>query len=364
MPNATSAEQRTMDIKEVLKRFEPAKDVKSITAEPQVRSARYSPCGKALIAGGFDARVRRWNTAAKEPAELPSLDGHHGWVDGLAFRADDELLFTGDSWGQLRCTHGYCAEQPTVGWQHDSAHDGWIRDLATSPDGRLLASCGSDCACRVWSVEDGQKRYELANYGRDLYRIIWAPDGTLITGDDRGAVKQWRLDGTLVREFDARVLFTVSRLQDVGGVQALAVDPAGKLLAVGGVTPKNGGTVVGVPTLLLFDVATAEQKSQWKLGTDNDCFVADVHFHDAGFLSLVTYGTPGQGQLIYVAPGEAAPLFTKKLTNPQSLSWHPDGQRVAIVTTNAGSNGNGRPLGKNGAYKTNQSPIQLFHVPG
>jgi len=352
-----------MDTKELLKRFEPTKNVKTIAAQTQVRSARFSPCGKVLVAGGFDARVRRWNTADDEPAELSSFDGHHGWVDGLAFRAEGELLFTGDSWGQLRATRGYCAEQPTVAWQHETAHDGWIRDLAISPDGRLVASCGSDRVCRLWSAEDGQKKHELAT-GRDLYRVLWAPDGTLITGDERGVVKQWRLDGTLIKEFDARALFAVSRLQDVGGVQTLAIDSAGTLLAVGGVTPKNGGTVVGVPTLLVFDMTTGQQKHQWKLGTDNDCFVADVHFHHAGFLSLVTYGTPGQGQLIYLVPDEPAPVFTKKLTNPQSLSWHPTGARLAVVTTNAGSNGNGRPLDKSGAYKTNQSPIQLFHLPG
>ena len=54
----------------------------------------------------------------------------------------------------------------------------------------------------------------------------------------------------------------------------------------------------------------------------------------------------------------------KKLTNPHSLLWHPGGQRLAVVTTSAGSNGNGRPLDKDGNYKTNQSPIQVFCLPG
>jgi WD40 repeat protein len=249
-------------------------------------------------------------------------------------------------------------------WRHEQAHEGWIRDLAVSPDATLLASCGSDRACRIWSVEEGTKRHELAAYGRDLFHVLWMPDATLLTGDDRGMVKQWNLDGALVREFDASILYSLSRLQDVGGVETLAIDRAGKLMAVGGVTPKNGGTVVGVPTLLLFDIETGKQTFKWTLGSDNDCFVADVHIHDDGFLSLVTYGTPGQGQLLYVQPGEATPFFTRKLTNPQSLAWHPAGRRLAVVTTSAGSNGNGRPLDKGGNYKTNQSPIQVFRVPG
>jgi WD40 repeat protein len=349
---------------ELLERFQPAKEVQTLAADVQLRSARYSPCGKARVGGSFDARVRRWNASDDAPAELPAIEGHRGWIDGLAFRAQDELLFTGDSWGQLQAMRGYAAEQPELAWRHETAHDGWIRDLAVSPDGRLVASCGSDRVCRVWGADDGQKLHELAAYGRDLFRLAWAPDGTLLTGDDRGMVKQWRLDGSLVRAFDASKLYVLSRLQDVGGVQTLAIDRAGKRLAVGGVTPRNGDTVVGAPTLLLFDLATGEQTDQWKLGSDNDCFVADVHFHEAGFLALVTYGTPGQGQLIYVSPGEPTPLFTRKLTNPQSLSWHPAGQRLAVVTTNAGSNGNGRPVDKSGNYKTNQSPIQVFRIPG
>jgi hypothetical protein len=147
-------------------------------------------------------------------------------------------------------------------------------------------------------------------------------------------------------------------------VHSLAIDREGKLLAAGGTTPKNGGTVVGPPTLLIFDVATGEQKHKLTLGADNDCYVADIHFHAEGFLSVVTYGTPGAGQLLYVLPGEDKPFFTKKLPNLHSLSWHPDGQRLAVVATNPGSNGNGRPLDKDGNYIGNNSPIHVLRVNG
>lgn len=348
---------------ELLKKYEP-KEKKVITAEPQVRAARFSPCGKILAAGGFDARVRRWNFVADDMTELPPLEGHHGWVDGLAFRAQGELLFSGDSWGQLCCWAGYTVERPEAKWKYEQAHDGWIRDLAVSPDGKLLASCGSDRVCQVWSIEDGVKQYELAAYGQDLLRVCWGPDSTLLTGDDRGIVKHWKLDGSLVREFNASTLYSLSRLQDVGGVHALAIDREGKLLAAGGVKPKNGGTVVGPPTLLVFDIASGEKKHEWSLGGDNDCFVADVHFHEAGFLSVVTYGTPGQGQLLYVVPGEEKPLLTKKMSNLHSISWHSDGKQFAVTATNPGSNGNGRPVDKDGNYIGNKSPIHVFEVTG
>jgi WD40 repeat protein len=352
-----------IDSKELLKKVEP-KQAKVIEADPQVRSIRFSPCGKILAAGGYDGRVRRWNFSSDETPELPALTGHHAWVETVAFRPAGDLLFSGDSWGQLRCWSDYAADQPTVKWSHEQAHDGWLRDIAVSSDGELIATCGADRCVRVWSAADGAKKHELASYGQDLLHVRFLSDGTLITGDDRGIAKQWNLNGSLVREFNAASLYTLSRLQDVGGIHALAIDAEGKLLAVGGTTPKGGGTVTGVPTLFLFDIATGEQKQKWELGTVNDCYVADMHFRSEGFLSLVTYGTPGQGQLLYVTVHEPTPFFTyKKMANCHSLAWHPDGKRLIVAATNGGSNGNGRPLDKEGNYPGNRSPLHLFTLP-
>jgi WD40 repeat protein len=360
-----------MNTQDLLRQYEPARDATVLTADPQVRSARFSPCGKVLVAGGFDGRVRRWNVAISDPPagetpapqELPPLEGHYAWIDGLAFRSEGELLFTADSWGQLACWNGYAADAPALKWRHEAAHDGWIRDLATSPDGKLLASCGSDQFVRLWAADDGTKQAEIAA-GRDVLRVLWMPDGTILAGDDRGLVKHWRTDGTLIRQFDAAPLYTLSRLQDVGGVHALAIDREGKLVAAGGTIPKNGGTVTGPPTVFVFDISTGEQRHKLTLGADSDCYVADIHFHAEGFLSLVTYGTPGAGQLLYVVPEEGKPFFTRKMSNLHSLSWHPDGRRLAVVATNPGSNGNGRPLDKDGNYVGNKSPIHVFRVSG
>lgn len=351
-----------IDTVDLLRKYQPANKSDAIVADPQVRAARFSPCGKVLVAGGFDGRVRRWDFSQSPAAELPALTGHHAWIDGLAFQADESRLFTGDSWGQLACWRDYSAEQPQLLWRHEQAHTGWVRGLAVSPDGQLLASCGSDKVIRLWSLVDGAQRAEIPA-GRDILQIAWHPDGTLLAGDDRGFIKQWRTDGALVRTFDASILFTVSRLQDVGGVHSLAIDGPGQRLAAGGVVPKNGGTVTGIPTVLVFEVATGEQRARLELGAVNDCYVSDLHFHAEGFLSATTYGTPGAGQLLYATLDEQKPFFTKKLPNAHSLSWHPGGRMLAVVTTSAGSNGNGRPLDKEGNYRRNQSPIQIFHLP-
>lgn len=344
---------------ELLKKYQP-KQFKVLDADPQVSAARFSPCGKVLVAGGYDARVRRWNFETEDFAELPALEGHHGWVEGIAFHGDK--LFTADSWGKLICWKGLTGEKPEIAWQHDQAHDGWVRELAISADGKLVASCAIDHKLKVWSAEDGKLQHEITIV-EDPRVIRFHPDGTLLLGDAKGIVHWLKLDGSLIKKFDAGILFVLSRLQDCGGVQCLALDKEAKTLAVSGCAPKNGGTVVGIPTLLLFDVATGEQKAKFDLGQQNDVNVCDLHWHDEGFISLITYGTPGSGQLMYVRPEEKSPFLTeKKLANPHSISWHPDGKRFAVAATNGGSNGNGRPV-KDGKYVSNKSPIHLFAIP-
>src|SRR5687767_7669376 len=109
------------ELKTLRERYEP-QEFKVVTAEPQVVSARFSLCGKFLVAGGFDARVRRWNLETDEIQERPALAGHQGWVTALAFGPGDRL-FTADSWGQIRawpCS----AEAAEPAWAVINAHDG------------------------------------------------------------------------------------------------------------------------------------------------------------------------------------------------------------------------------------------------
>lgn len=356
-----------LDSQELLKKYEP-KEIGVIVAEPQVASARFSPCGKLIAAGAYDGQVRRWNMDAEGRPELPALTGHHGWIEGFAFRAEGELLFTGDSWGQIRCWPGYLSEKPEPKWKNEQAHNGWIRTLALSPDGKRLASIATDKKLKIWSADDGALLHEVT-VAEDPRVLLWHPGGGLFLGDAKGLVELREAGGDkpfsgVARKFDASVLFTLSRLQDCGGVACLALDAAAKQLAVGGLIPKNGGTVIGVPTLLIFNAETGEKTGEYSLGDTQDAHLLDVHFHPAGFLSLVTSGTPGKGQLLFLNPSEKTPFFSgKKLANCHSLSWRPDGQMFAVAATNTGSNGNGRPLDKDGKYKGNNSPIHLFQMP-
>ncbi len=363
-----NAETKT-DADALLKQFEP-KQKRMINPSGQLCIARISPCGKFIVGGGFLGKTHRWDISqelADPKAETPEaapVEGHHGWISGLAFHPTGDVVFTADSWGELRCWP-YAAEKPEPKWSVAAAHDGWIQALAVSPDGKLVATAGNDQRVRIWNAEDGKPVQELVHDAAVL-SVQFHPDGkSLVAGDFMGATRQWDLaSGKVVREFDTKAFSALHRLQDVGGVKCLAFDSEGKTLACGGTQPANGGTVQGAPTVKLFDWATGKETASLELGDKSDCYVHEMAFHQAGFLMAVTSGTPGRGKLVFWKLGDEKPFFeTKTMQNCHSLSPRGDGFGLAVVSTSRGSNGNGRKLDKDGNYAGNFSPIHILEMP-
>ena len=344
-------------------KYEP-KPVKQVTSERQLTAARFTPCGTRILAGGYDAMLRLWDFSAEQPTELASSAEHRGWVQGLALHPTEKVAYTADSWGRLQEV-SYLEDSLIVQWHKDQAHDGWIRALAINPDASALVSVGRDQQVRVWNPADGTQLRQIDAHHEDVYACAFHPDGKqFVSGDAKGTILHWSTeqDEPLGR-FDASELFSVLRLQDVGGVHALLFSHDGKKLFVGGTRPKNGGNVQGTPLLLVFDVASRELSETIELGSAADVYVRHVEEHADGFLMATTSGNPGTGKLQFVRLGDEQPFYVNTaLSNCHHVSIHPDGKQLAVTTTVRGSNGNGRPL-KDGEYVGNHSPIHLLAIP-
>ncbi len=127
------------------------------------------------------------------------------------------------------------------------AHAKWCRALATSPDGKLVASVADDMACKVWDADTGKIVHELRGHKEKtptgflsmLYAVAFSPDGKLLaTGDKVGHVVIWDVGtGKERATLEAPGFYTWDgrqRIHSIGGIRSLAFSPDGKHLAVGG----------------------------------------------------------------------------------------------------------------------------------
>jgi len=335
-----------------------------IECDRQMSVTRFSPCGKYLLAGGYDASVRRWDVTAEEPKSLPTVNGHHGWVQWVEFHPDGELLFSVDSWGGLRATR-YAEEKPSVAWSHEQAHDGWIRAMSISDDGKLIATGGRDRSARIWSAADGKLLHEFSEHPEEVYAVAIHPNKkTLVAGDLSGVLRCWDLaSGKCGEEKTFAKMHLYERIQDVGGLRLLRFQDDGKTLICAGAEPQRAGRSIAIPTIHWLSWPSLEIKRTAQFGPEKHGFVFDLVWHPSGYWAAATSGQPGNGQFLLLRPDEDEPFFiTTKMSNCHSIAVHPDG-KIAVAATNRRSQGNGAVKDKEGNYLGNWSPIHLFDPP-
>jgi len=327
--------------------------------ERQLWQSRFSPCGNFLIASSFDATVQRWDISGDEQKQLPSMNGHNGWLQCVAMQAERKHVISADSWGKLMC-RPYEGDAPKAVWSNETAHDGWIRSLAISPKGDLIATTGNDAHVRIWSAVDGKLVKELKLNDRAFAVLFHPTQNIVVVGDLKGIVHQWNLDTAKIeRTFDASSLYQLHRIQECGGARHVQFSQDGKSLLCAGMKQPSGGFGTGTPTVLLFDWESGKQSHEMALGATNAGFIYDAIFHPSGFVMSTGGAFPGTGQLAFWQPGEKSAFFTdKKLANGRSISIHPDGKRVA-VTQAVSQNANGRPL-KDGKYLGGHAVVHLL----
>ena len=327
---------------------------------------RFDPAGRFLFASAEDNSIQRFDLLTGSKV---AFIGHTSWVRGMAFvgtpgnaeveawsrrqttleavagfasvtlpapKAAPFVLVSADYHGNIIWWDGAADAPKPI--RVVKAHEGWVRAVAVSPDGKTLASCGNDNAVKLWNAADGKPIRTLEGHASHVYNVAFHPNGSRLASQElKGIVKDWDLKtGTCTRDLDVKVLhkYDPTFMADIGGARAMGFNSSGTNLAVAGISNvSNAFAGVGNPLVVLFD---------WMAGTSKQLKPKDafqgtmwgVGFHPAGYIIAASGGNGGR--LWFWKPDEL--VSSHMVTVPASardMAIHPSGQRLAV----AGGNG-------------------------
>lgn len=135
---------------------------KLLATLPGCATSRFSADGKRLVAQGWETTataprglVKLWDLAARK--EMSVLKGHVDSVAAVAFSPDGKLIASAGSDRVVKIWD--CATGKEVATL--KGHTGPVTAVAFSPDGKLIASAGGDRTVRLWAASahanDGDK---------------------------------------------------------------------------------------------------------------------------------------------------------------------------------------------------------------
>lgn len=123
------------------------------------------------------------------------LEGHNSWVRSLAFSPDGKILASGSSDRTVKLWDLAAGRN----YHTLTGHSGYVFSLAFSPDGQILASSSSDTTVKLWLLAARREIFTLTGHSSAVGCVAFSPDGqALVSGSGDGTIKLWRRNSPAV----------------------------------------------------------------------------------------------------------------------------------------------------------------------
>lgn len=281
----------------------------------------FSPDGKTLISVAYDQQIILWDIESGN--EIPVDSEISG--SGLAVSTVGETIAVGGYDDPLRIVDFNGQVRLTLDEESKP-----IRDLAYSPDGKILASAtivrveehDDTTTLKLWDTTSGEILQTL-DENSESYILLFSPDGSQIATASIDNVKLWNVE-------TGQEIATLTDQPDVkggygtGGVQDFAWSPDGNTLALA----KGGG-------IYLFNLQTGEEIQLTTYGghpehmisfsPDGDLLAVSIYKSGDSFRGIVDIFDAVSHELLFTLDDiEGSPSFS-----PFGIAFSPDGAMLA-----------------------------------
>ena len=188
----------------------------------EVTYVALSSNGKVIVTGFGDGSIQRYYVVSGDVVR-ESMYALKGTVISVGFCANDELIVAASYDGSIirrARAHGEQIREPII-------HNGLVRSICISGDGRFIVSCMFDCGLCRWDLVTAQLIGESASQER-LGHYIWTNNDCtkIVTGTSNRPMTCWSVA-------PGGVILKTSSLPLPADVAACAIDVNHGVAAVG-----------------------------------------------------------------------------------------------------------------------------------
>ena len=241
--------------------------------------------------------------------ELLTIRADSNQLWSVAWGPEGKRLATGGSEGTVKIWNAGTGQLLAV----LPGHQGEVLTVAWSPDGRRIASAGQDKAVRIWDPETAQA-VTLAGHRQAVKGLAWSPDSRqLASCSDDGTVRIWNpASGATVRIFAAS-----------NWLGAVAWSGDGTRLVASG----------GHHSFMCWEVASGREL--WSLPPNSEGDTLTVAWSPDG-TQVATGGTDNSVGFRDAATGTNLASYFDNQNKVLSVAWNTDGTFLASATVGDG----------------------------